>query len=204
MPGLIVYVDGNLYHGLHQAHGRRFLWLDLVKLARQLRPREEEVMVRYFTAPVLDDPQAASRQGSYLQALTAHNGPAVEVIHGRYQRKPKQCTKCQASWVSYEEKQTDVNIAISLVSDAATRKASSMLVVSADSDLAPAVKQARVLAPATHIAAAFPPRRSSGELRTLMPASFQIGRAKISASLLPDTIVDPETGHSISRPTKWR
>jgi hypothetical protein len=30
MGTVIAYVDGfNLYHGLHQASGRRYLWLDL-------------------------------------------------------------------------------------------------------------------------------------------------------------------------------
>jgi hypothetical protein len=60
---LIVYIDGfNLYHGLKERSGRRLLWLDLAKLARLLRPRSSIVRVNYFTAPVLDDPLAASRQ----------------------------------------------------------------------------------------------------------------------------------------------
>ncbi|MFJ4851677.1 NYN domain-containing protein [Streptomyces sp. NPDC088733] len=205
MPGLITYVDGfNLYHGLHDRYRHRFLWLDLVELTRQLRPADELTKVRYFTAPVLDDSPAASRQSSYLQALTAHNGPMIDIVQGRYQRKPKQCRQCGSTWTSYEEKETDVNIAVSLVADIATGQATSAMIISADSDLGPAVRMARSLAPSTHIVAAFPPRRQSTELRNLMPSSFTIGRGRIAASQLPETVKDPITGHSIERPEKWR
>lgn len=34
MATVIAYVDGfNLYHGLHDKYGRRYLWLDLQNLA---------------------------------------------------------------------------------------------------------------------------------------------------------------------------
>lgn len=45
-------MDGfNLYHGLKQKHGRRYLWLDLEALAgRLLKPAQHLVGVDYFTA----------------------------------------------------------------------------------------------------------------------------------------------------------
>lgn len=143
---LIVYVDGfNLYHGLKARAGRRLLWLDLVELTHLLRPRSTLVCVRYFTAPVLGDPQAASRQGRYQQALLALHPTSIEIVQGRYQKKSRSCRSCGATWIQYEEKETDVNIATSLVADAASRAADSALIVSADSDLTPAVRSARQL-----------------------------------------------------------
>ena len=69
---LAVYVDGfNLYHGLHDATGTELLWLDLVKLARNLRPKSSIVRVKYFTAMVTGDPEAQSRQDRYISALKA-------------------------------------------------------------------------------------------------------------------------------------
>ncbi len=48
---LIVYVDGfNLYHGLRNESHREHLWLDVVALAKELRPRSQIVRVYYFTA----------------------------------------------------------------------------------------------------------------------------------------------------------
>ncbi|MGW8956024.1 NYN domain-containing protein [Streptomyces sp. NPDC055709] len=203
MAELIVYVDGfNLYHGLHARYGRRLLWLDLVKLAQALRPRDQLVKVKYFTASVLDDPEALSRQDTYLQALTAHGGEKIEIIKGRYQKMQKECRRCGGQWTHYEEKETDDNTAVSLVADVATKAATSAMVISADSDLSPAIRTAQRLAPATHTVAAFPPRCFSNELTKLMPASFSIGRAKFSAQL-PEKVVDPATGHLLERPAKW-
>ena len=63
MDRLIVYVDGfNLYHGLHETAQCRWLWLDLVALAKKLRPRSQLVALRYFTAPVCGQQDALARQ----------------------------------------------------------------------------------------------------------------------------------------------
>lgn len=201
---LVVYVDGfNLYHGLKERSGRRLLWLDLVHLARLLRPRSSLVRVRYFTAPVLDDPAAASRQARYQAALLAQNPGLIEITQGRYQKKSRSCRSCGASWTQYEEKETDVNIATALVADTATRATDSALILSADSDLAPAVRTARSLNATMFVAAAFPPTRYSAELSKLMPASFSIGMSKLTRAQLPRTVVDPASGRTYTRPAKW-
>lgn len=203
MSSLIVYVDGfNLYHGLKDQFGRRLLWLDLVALSNSIRPRSSLIQVRYFTAPVLDEPPAASRQGRYQHALVAQNPGLVNIVQGRYQKKRMSCRKCGASWTHYEEKETDVNIATSLVSDAARHLSDSALVISADSDLTPAVKAANALHPGLFVAAAFPPKRYSAELKKLMPSSFHISHAKIRQSQLPQTVHDA-SGRTYSRPAKW-
>jgi len=199
---LTVYVDGfNLYHGLHDAARRRWLWLDLVALAESLRPTSDVVTVNYFTAPVLNQPDAASRQQEYLNALSARHGARIQIVQGRYQRKPKTCRVCGASWFEHEEKETDVNIAVSLVSDAAAGAMDAALLVSADSDLGPAVRAARTISPKLFIAAAFPPKRYSAELQALMPASFHISENKIRRSLLPEVVTDQ--AQEYRRPSKW-
>lgn len=204
MSGLIVYVDGfNLYHGLKDKFGRRLLWLDLVELSRSLRPRSALLQVRYFTAPVLDNPHAASRQGRYQQALIANSAGLVDIVQGRYQKKTMSCRGCGSSWTHYEEKETDVNIATAVVADAAAGKADTALIVSADSDLVPAVKAARAVNPSLFMAAAFPPKRYSAELKKLMPKSFPIGTTKLTQSQLPKVVRDAQ-GHSYARPAKWK
>ena len=203
MSRMMVYVDGfNLYHGLHAASGRRHLWLDLPRLARALRPQEDLVGLKYFTASVLNEPDAQSRQDTYIAALRAQHPDTVEVILGRYQQKTRTCRHCGRPWHLYEEKETDVNIAVNIVADAAARRAESFMIISADSDIAPAVRMARSLNGDAFFVAAFPPRRSSSELRSLMPASFPIGRGRITHALLPDTVTSSD-GKSFSRPARW-
>jgi hypothetical protein len=46
MATVIAYLDGsNLYHGLHDRYRRRYLWLDLERLVRRIRPRDQLVAV---------------------------------------------------------------------------------------------------------------------------------------------------------------
>lgn len=112
---LTVYVDGfNLYWGMHAASNRRYLWLDLVKLAQNLRPRSRLVAVKYFTTPVVGDPAAQSRQATYTEALQAAHPELISIYNGRYQTKPIRCRKCDATWGHREEKETDVSIAVLL------------------------------------------------------------------------------------------
>lgn len=201
---LAVYVDGfNLYHGLHQQSGRKHLWLDLVALAQSLRPQSTVVKVMYFTAPVLNDSSGLARQQRYLAALAAQNPNVLEIVQGRYQQKTKSCRGCGSTWRVYEEKETDVNIAVNLVADAANKLTDAALIISADSDLAPGVRLAKQLYPNLFVASAFPPNRVSNELKTLMPASFHIGMGKIRKSQLPPTVVDAATGKQWTRPPKW-
>lgn len=198
-----VYVDGfNLYHGVHAWSGCRHLWLDVVELAQSLRPRNEVVHVHYFTAPVLDDSGAASRQGIYQSALQARHPDRLTVVQGRYQRKTEECRKCGNSYRRYEEKETDVSIAATLVADAARQKYDAALVISADSDLLPAIKIARDLQPDLFVLPAFPPKRNSDEIKRALPAALHIGKAKIKDAQLPHEVTSA-SGKVYRRPSKW-
>jgi hypothetical protein len=204
MATVIAYVDGfNLYHGLHQGYGRRYLWLDLEHLIQRVRPHDQTLAVRYFTAEVKDDPDGLARQRAYLAALKA-NCPTIEIVLGRYQTKRMTCRQCGSAWISYEEKETDVNIAVALVADAAASASDLALIVSAASDLCPAIRTARALNPRRGMIVAFPPSRSSFEIRSLIRKPFTLAAADIRNSLLPEAVADRASGLIHKRPDKWR
>jgi hypothetical protein len=125
-----VYVDGfNLYNGLKEKHGRKYLWLDLQALATSLLlPGQALVAVHYYSARVRGD-ASGRRQADYIDALAAHC-TLLAVEEGRFQEKRMECRHCGAVRVSYEEKETDVSIAVALVEDAflivSTRQCSSL------------------------------------------------------------------------------
>jgi hypothetical protein len=52
--------------------------------------------------------------------------------------------------------------------------------------------------------AAFPPRRSSFEIRSLIPGAFTVAAADLRNSLLPGAVRDAATGRTYRRPGKWR
>ncbi|HEY3002905.1 MAG TPA: NYN domain-containing protein [Kribbellaceae bacterium] len=204
MQRVIAYVDGfNLYNGLKDKHGYRYLWLDLEQLVqRLLRPGQGLDEVVYFTARVRNRLGSERRQSIYLDALAA-TCPKVSIVEGRFQLKRLRCRACGATRPSYEEKETDVSIAAALVEHAALNRYDTALLISADSDLCPAVRAVKRLRPAARVVAAFPPRRRSDDLRAVVDASFTTGDANLRRSQLPER-VRSRIGVDLHRPAKWR
>lgn len=203
MQRVHAYVDGfNLYHGMHARFGRSYHWLDLQALAARLLRRGQQLdRVRYFTARVRGDSDSRRRQLAYLEALNAHC-PKLDITEGRFQEKSCTCRSCQARWISYEEKESDVSLAVSLVEDAAVDLFDVALVVSADSDICPAVRAARRVRPGVRIIAVFPPRRHSTELQSHTDHLLRIDRQMLARSQLPRKVVTVD-GIELVRPSYW-
>jgi uncharacterized LabA/DUF88 family protein len=203
MTRVVAYVDGfNLYHGLKAVYGRRYHWLDLQALVRSLlRPGQELLEVQYFTARVRDNPDAELRQARYLEALMSHSR-RVRLIEGHFQDKPRVCMNCGARWMVYEEKETDVNIAIAMFEDAVLDAYDVAVLVSGDSDLRPVVAAVKSLRTGKRIIAAFPPRRHSKDLANAVDGYVSIGQDKIRNSQLPPKVVT-KGGVRLNRPTYW-
>lgn len=209
------YVDGfNLYFGLRSAGMRRFYWLDIAELAKSLlRPGQVLAVCRYFTsrisAPGIADQTAAAvslrekreRQARFLDALATHGG--LDIQFGQYLDKRGYCRSCGATWPSYEEKMTDVNIATAMLTDAFLDRFDMALVVSADSDLTGPVRAVRALFPAKRVIIAFPPQRNSVTLRQNASGFIHIEASHLSRSQLPDAVTKPD-GYVLRRPDKWK
>lgn len=203
MIRVVAYIDGfNLYFGLKAGYGRRYHWLDLQALVTSLLPPDQELReVLYFTARVKNDHGAALRQSTYLDALSAHC-QHVYRVEGRFQQKPRVCNSCGASWIGYEEKETDVNIATALIEDAVEDRYDTAILVSGDSDLRPAVAAVKRLRPGKRIVAAFPPGRHSRVLVRAVDAYVPISHTTVRNSQLPATVVT-KGGVRLIRPAYW-
>lgn len=169
--------------------------------------------VKYFTAIVKGEPDAARRQETYLAALTAHR-PQVQVIRGHFKVKNMRisCRACGAQWQcrceppqqryrTYEEKLTDVALATEMVRDAALGNGDLSLLISTDTDFLPAIKASSELAPTRPILVACPPGRGRPNRFDGMVISFPIREEHLMASLLPDSV--PDNGLARQRPDKW-
>jgi uncharacterized LabA/DUF88 family protein len=141
------------------------------------------------------------RQAVYLGAL-ASLSPHVRLIEGRFQNKLLECFSCGAAWTTYEEKETDVNIAIAMVVDAARDAYDLAILIPGDSDLRPAVAAAKRLRPGKRIIAAFPPRRHSRDLARAVDAYVSISTTKVRNAQLPPKIVTAG-GVMLERPEHW-
>ena len=200
-----VYVDGfNLYYGLRSKGWRRYYWLDLRGLSEQLlRPGQRLVMVRYFTAGVFaepGDPDKPVRQNTYLEALATL--PDLHIHKGYFLAKQQRCAACGAVWQTYEEKTTDVNIAVELLGDAQDDVFDTAVVVSGDGDLAGPIRAVRRRYPQKRVVVAFPPGRHSAGLRNAATAFFTIGRDALRDSQFPQRVTKAD-GYVLTRPQKW-
>ncbi|MFN2418811.1 MAG: hypothetical protein ABR593_07805 [Candidatus Limnocylindria bacterium] len=80
--------------------------------------------VRYFTAIVAGEPEAARRQETYLAALTGLR-PQVDVVRDKFKVKKFRCSTCGSPYScdcdpmreyrTYEEKLTDVALGVAMV-----------------------------------------------------------------------------------------
>ena len=106
---VIVYVDGfNFYYGLRKNRWRKYYWLDMVRLFESfMRPNQELVAVKYFSARVEDDGKSL-RQNAFFQANQMN--PKFKLILGKYLRKTFKCKECGFLNDTYEEKESDVRI----------------------------------------------------------------------------------------------
>lgn len=198
------YIDGfNLYYGLKAAYGRKFLWLDLEALCASLLATGQQLTaVKYFTAPVRGAPDSLQRQQTYWNALAVES-PTVIIERGRFQRKSPTCRSCGNSWTSFEEKESDVALAVSVVEDAATTAFDTAILVSGDSDLCPALSAVRRLHPGAKIVSAFPPKRTSDKLKRITDANFTISKQKLANAMLPESVYSAD-GKVFSRPPSWK
>jgi uncharacterized LabA/DUF88 family protein len=166
-----------------------------------LRPGQTLEQITYFTARVRNDPEAQRRQSDYLDALASHSS-RVSVVDGRFQEKLRRCRDCGAVWTVYEERETDVNIAAALIEDAVLDRYDTALLVSADSDLCPAIVTMKRLCPEKRIIAAFPPKRHSADLKRAVDGYLPLGDDKIRQAQLPTEVVN-NAGITLRRPKHW-
>lgn len=200
---VVAYVDGfNLYFGIRQAGWKRLYWLDVAALAQDLlKPRQQLVAVKYFSARISGPPDKQRRQNAFLEA-TKMMGKCT-MHYGQYLETPQKCRVCGATYSVPKEKMTDVNIAVEMLSDAHQNIFDTALLISADSDLTPPVRKIKQLFPTKRVIVAFPPRRRSKRLGEAANGFIRVGRSNLTSSLLPENVHESGS-YSISRPQEWQ
>jgi len=145
---VIAYVDGfNLYHTVRYYKPNK---VDLWSLFESLNQTNEElVAVKYFSAYAQWLPRKTTSHKRYVKDLEA---TGVVVKLGQYKKKgPK------GSW---EEKETDINIALRMVMDAEDDLFDRAKLLTVDSDLVSAVKELKERKPEKQVLIVKPPGRS--------------------------------------------
>jgi uncharacterized LabA/DUF88 family protein len=191
MSRISYYVDGfNLYHAIKPLACPELKWLNLRALAASFLEKHEELAeVTYFTAMLVWDAEKCRRHRAYIDALCAYG---VNVIESRFIKRNRFCAQYDRYCGFHEEKQTDVAIAVKILRDAHSSSIKRAILVTADSDQIPLVRELRNSFPQLSVEIAAPPGRMR-EARELCKAASrfsEISPGRLRTCLLPRNVVD--------------
>lgn len=209
-----MFVDGfNLYHalqwfedGVNQADNKRYRkykWTSLWLLAEcYVSPKSQRLVgVTLFTTLATWDPGKHLR---HRQFVTAQESQGVEVIYGKFKEKWIKCKGgCGNRFSIRQEKQTDVNIATTIVQMAHEDRYDKAILISGDSDLVPAIELVHRVFPQKEIAVVVPIGRKGDEIEAACKGKrFKMTEDHLKRSKMADKLQHP-SGKWVVKPTEY-
>jgi uncharacterized LabA/DUF88 family protein len=197
------FVDGfNLYHSLDSDPPYyKYKWLNLNKLAHCFVTSHDKVdKVFYFTTYTTWDQVKLGKHQTYVRALQS---VGVEVVFGAFRYVDKTCRICHKQYKTFEEKQTDVNIAIKLFQTAVQDMWDTAIIISGDSDLIPAIQAVKTTFLSKKIGIAIPIGRRAEELKQVVDFHMKLKEKHLATSQFEDEIII-DGGAKLSRPSTWK
>lgn len=208
-------IDGfNVYHSLRQASkdlqlgkaGTR--WLNLSSLLQSYLPnihtgvgsRVQLEEILYFSA--LPNHLGESKMLHHATYVRCLESTGIRAEMGRFKKKSIWCSACHVSTPHWEEKETDVAIAVHLTELALRDQCDIAVLVTGDTDMAPAVRMVRRLAPHLKIVFAFPYKRKNNELEKLADFSFNLSKEAYARHQFPASLVLPGS-REITKTSGW-
>lgn len=231
-----VYVDGfNFYYALqNRIHDKSSWWTkefqrcNFQKLFSNFLQEDEKLnKIYFFTAYRKQDKKTLLRHTTYIEALGKHN---IRVVLWNYQSKinsykkwknPIEKIVCsnnildEIAYISdlnalyygtFEEKETDVKIALQIVEDAFLGEYDHAYIVSGDSDLIPAIEtikklEKRHILTKKSFSSILLPGTKWYKIKRLCDFSYEITTQQIKNSILPHEI--QVWLKTISIPSEW-
>lgn len=203
MARIAFFVDGfNLYHALQENPGyHKYKWLDISKLCAAFTMKKDRIVdVYYFTALTTWNQPKMARHRDYIRALESKN---VRIVYGEFKRRDKFCPLCKKTFQTFEEKQTDVNVAIYLFKLAIQDIYDTAIIVSGDSDLIPSLSAVRAMFPHKRIGVIIPIGRASESLKQTAHFHMKMKRYHLQTSLFP-AVVDLGQNQTVACPITWQ
>ena len=206
------YIDGfNFYFGLkemckHKPDWRKFYWIDIVKLCNEFLNENEEIgEVHYFTARPKNKGKT-TRQNMLMSCNKAINGEKFKIHYGKYQDKPMICRAedgCGKSFMHWEEKQTDVNLAIKMIETCHYDECNKIVLISGDSDFLPPLKLIKNFYKEKDLLVMFPPTKYTNSIIQLGIPSLHLDKhkPKWNKSLMESVI--EINGKTYRKPIEW-
>jgi uncharacterized LabA/DUF88 family protein len=202
MARISIFVDGfNLYHSIDDhRHYHKYKWLNLDKLGKCFVGSKDSIVdIFYFTTYVTWDQQKLIKHQNYVRALQLVN---VKPIFGAFRKSDRKCKICGKEYKSFEEKQTDVNIAVKLFETATLGTWDKALIISGDSDLIPAIEAVKKTFPVKEIGIIIPIGRRAEELKAVANFYMRIKEKHLRACQFENEII-VDQNQKLVRPVSW-
>lgn len=209
MPQRVCFlVDGfNVYHSVKDAlaifPGTSMKWLDYLTFCKSylVNIGRDATLERvfYFSALAEQWPDKAARHVEYVEALRS---TGVDLQKGRFKEKDTWCPNCKKKFKKHEEKETDVAIATKLLELFALDACDTVVLVTGDTDLAPAIRSAKVHWPVKRIIVLFPYNRQNLELKALAHGTIGVKPKRYAQHQLPNPVKVSDS-RLIWKPAGW-
>jgi len=207
------FIDGfNLYHSIKAAErdlpNTQLKWLDIPCLCEShlhvIGGGAQICEIHYFSAFAehLRDahPDKLRKHKAIVRALTARK---VKAHISHFQRKRIWAHDLN-QWVKvYEEKETDVRLACTVLKAAALDEFDVAILMTGDTDFVPLIEEFRRLYPKKRVLFAFPHHRANRSLQRICPDSFKVSKESYAKHQFPDQVQLP-SGKSVSIPSDWK
>ncbi len=161
-------IDGlNLYHALKVPEHRAYRWINPEKLVYNFLKKGEDVSeIHYFSAFPHWGWSDAREMIQYLKRIEHLPSEDFFLHLGKFRKRRRQCmATCRELYISFEEKETDVNIAVKLFELAVRNKFDTAVLISGDSDLLSGIKTVKNLFPQKKVGIIIPPKRKADVLK---------------------------------------
>lgn len=202
MNRILFLVDGfNLYHSLTVTQYRKYKWLNIRKLCESFVSKQSKIIaIKYFTAYAPWRPDSYKRHQIYVNALKS---VGINIVWGKFRHKDKRCPMCKQIFIAHEEKRTDVNIAITLLLNAMHDEFDTAMIISADSDLIPAIETVKTNFPNKRIGIIVPLGRKAKELKEISDFHMKIKEKHLNSCQFDD-IISIGPNMQLHRPSVWK
>jgi uncharacterized LabA/DUF88 family protein len=204
------YIDGfNFYHAIDDMSrasrgALNYLkWVNLHALMHVFTdPSVHKIeSIKYFSAYATWKPKQHERHQIYTKALSS---TGIEIIMGQFKEKEIYCPTCKLTHKGHEEKESDVNMAVNLVSDAHTDKFDQAFIVTRDSDLSGPIRHIRQQFPKKKVKIIAPPQRGhSKELWALANSRASVSKEHLEKCLFEEVLLDAKGEQICKRPTAY-
>ncbi len=209
MNKTIFLIDGfNLYHSILDAVKQNKLpssckWLNLKSLCNSylhlIGNNAQIADIFYFTSYTKHFKDKIKRHKTFVKALKS---VGIKIVFGKFKKRHIMCKHCKIPFDRYEEKETDVAIAVKIMELGHIDCCDTIVVISGDTDLSPAVRTFKKLFSNKEVYFIFPYHRKNQELKDISEnKSFNISFKQYQNHQFPDRLMTKK--ETINKPSKW-